>query len=247
METRGPRPVRHDDRVRTLSPARARVLEHLKSQSGEVTAEQLAGAFGQHANTVRGHLDGLARDGLVLRRRAVGVGPGRPAWRYRANPDAAEPDLRVREHGALAAALAAHLARTSPDPVAEARLAGQAWGAELAAGIRPAAGSARPDPAAHETARADVLGLVDRLGFAPVPHLGGTDGAGRADADGQAVVLTRCPLLDVARQHPGVVCQVHLGLVVGALERLGGDPRGVDLLPFSEPHGCRLVLPGGRS
>ena len=52
--------------------------------------------------------------------------------------------------------------------------------------------------------------------------------------------LRRCPLLDVARQYPEMICQVHKGLISGALTELGGDDVGVDLLPFAEPDACRL-------
>jgi predicted ArsR family transcriptional regulator len=57
------------------------------------------------------------------------------------------------------------------------------------------------------------------------------------------VRLLRCPLLDVARQYPEIICQVHMGLISGALTELGGDDTGVDLLPFAESDACRLVLP----
>ena len=59
--------------------------------------------------------------------------------------------------------------------------------------------------------------------------------------------LRRCPLLDVARQYPEIICQVHQGLIAGALTELGGDDTGVDLLPFAEPDACRLVLPHASS
>jgi hypothetical protein len=39
-----------------------------------------------------------------------------------------------------------------------------------------------------------------------------------------------------------VVCQVHLGIVRGALEVYRGDPEPTALLPFAEPGACRLHL-----
>ena len=229
MENRGPQPVRHDDALPGLSPARARVLEYLQSQAGPVGAEHVATTFGQHVNTVRGHLDALVGDGLALRHRQGTSGRGRPAWHYRANPLRPEPDARVREYGALAGALAAHLIRTSPAPADEAHVAGVEWGRQIARdrNTRP---TDTPNPAL--AARREVLGILEDLGFAPLESPG--------DA---TVLLRRCPLLDVARQYPEVVCQVHLGLIAGALTELGGDDAGVDLLPFTEPAACRLVLP----
>ena len=228
MENHGPRPVRHDDALPGLSPARARVLEFLQSQSGPVGAEPVARAFGQHVNTVRGHLDALVEDGLALRHRQGTSGRGRPAWHYRANPQNPEPDARVREYGALAGALAAHLIRTSPTPTEEARIAGVEWGRRIAQDRdRP------PAPEYVRThARHAVLAILEDLGFAP------------QDSPGcDTVRLRRCPLLDVARQYPEIICQVHQGLISGALTELGGDDAGVDLLPFAEADACRLVLP----
>ena len=229
MENHGPRPVRHDDALPGLSPARARVLEFLQAQAGPVGAEHVARAFGQHVNTVRGHLDALVADGLALRHRQGTSGRGRPAWHYRANPQNPEPDARVREYGALAGALAAHLIRTSPHPKDEARVAGVEWGRRIAQDR-----DGQPSPAAQATThpRHEVIAILDDLGFAP-----------QESPDCDTVRLRRCPLLDVARQYPEIICQVHQGLISGALTELGGDDAGVDLLPFAEPDACRLVLP----
>jgi predicted ArsR family transcriptional regulator len=190
--------------------------------------------FGQHVNTVRGHLDALVEDGLALRHRQDPSGRGRPAWRYRANPQQPEPDARVREYGALAGALAAHLIRTSPDPTDEARVAGVEWGRRIAQDRDRQPASAAEEAATR--ARHEVLAILDDLGFAP------QDSPGR-----DSVRLLRCPLLDVARQYPEVICQVHQGLISGALTELGGDDAGVDLLPFAESDACRLVLPHASS
>lgn len=73
--------------------------------------------------------------------------------------------------------------------------------------------------------------MLAELGFAPSP-----------DRRVSRVALRKCPLLDVALQHPLVVCQAHLGLVRGALDELGGDPGRTDLTPFAEPGACTLDL-----
>lgn len=178
-------------------------------------------ATGLHANTVRDHLDGLVRRGLVSRRTAEPAGRGRPAWLY-------EPAAEPADDGyaGLAAALASTIARTSANPREDATAAGEEWGRNLA-GSR--GGAARgPDEA-----RTLVVQLLDDLGFGPetVPD---------EPAD---VRLTRCPLLEAAHRHPEVVCGVHLGIVRGALSHHGADPTGTDLLPFAEPGACRLVVP----
>ena len=59
--------------------------------------------------------------------------------------------------------------------------------------------------------------------------------------------LRRCPLLDTARAYPEVVCSLHLGLVRGALERVGADPDVAALEPFAERGACRLDLRARRA
>jgi len=66
---------------RRVSPARAAVLDLLKGQTEPLSQAALVEASGLHANTVREHLDGLRRRGLVRRLRAESSGRGRPASR----------------------------------------------------------------------------------------------------------------------------------------------------------------------
>lgn len=221
----GPNSARHSDAATALTRPRARVLEHLQQLDLPVSAEDVALTFDQHVNTVRLHLEYLYKNKLALRERAPGTGRGRPSWHYRANPDRPEPDHRVREYGALAGALAAHIARTSTSPAQDAYTAGLEWGRQEAL--------KRDLPDATPTdARRCVVSVLDELGFAPV-----TD-----EKKNTLVHLTQCPLLDVARQYPEVVCQVHRGLIGGLLQSLGADSADADLQPFSDPGSCRLRL-----
>jgi predicted ArsR family transcriptional regulator len=197
------------------------VFALLQDADAGLTVEQVAARLGLHANTARKHLDGLVEIGVATSESAPTGGRGRPARKYVASGDA-DPDGRVRDYAALATALAGHLARTSSDTRQEALDAGDAWGRSMTSGQRP--GSA-------VRARKATINMLGDLGFAP--ERGGA--AGR-------VRLTRCPLLDAAREHPDVVCAVHLGLVRGALDHLGGDAEGADLLPFAEPGACVLQL-----
>ena len=75
-----------------------------------------------------------------------------------------EPDARVREYGALAGALAAHLIRTSPTPADEAMVAGIAWGRQIARDRAPG-----PHSPTNRTAHArhEVLGILDDLRVRP--------------------------------------------------------------------------------
>lgn len=222
----GPRPSPAlGDAATQLSKARAGVLDLLASQNHPVTVAELARLSGQHHNTVREHLEALAAAGLAQSRTRPARGRGRPALLYTAVPvERSRP--QVREYSRLASAMAAHIARTSPDANAEARELGRHWGAELAVeAATPAAGT-------PEEATGAIIDLLDALGYGPQR----TDGR---------VVLRQCPVLEVARRHPEVVCHVHLGVIDGMYAAISGSvPDGVDLKPFAEPGGCRLELPG---
>lgn len=221
VENLGPLPARHFDGP-PMSAPRARVLEVLQRTGSPLSVDEVAAELGLHPNTARKHLDALVGAGAAVSELAPTGGRGRPAHRYAADSHGV-PDPRVREYVALASALAGHIARTSPDPRQDALAAGEEWGRSMTLGRRP--GSAA-------RARRQTIGVLGELGFAP-------------EQDGRVtgrVRLTRCPLLDAAREHPDVVCAVHLGLVRGALDHLGGDPAGADLVPFAEPGACVLRL-----
>ena len=55
-------------------------------------------------------------------------------------------------------------------------------------------------------------------------------------------VLGRCPFVDVAGSDPDTVCQLHLGVVEGLAEGLGG--LDIEGLMAKDPHraGCRLTI-----
>ena len=206
-----------------LSAQRLRVLEYVRAHSPVRVAEAAAG-LDLHPNTVRKHLDAVAALGLVERCSGAALGRGRPATSYRAS--AADPGVSARDYAGLAIALAGHLARTSSRPERDARSAGIEWGRGLVDEYAPD----DTDP------RRYVLNVLTRLGFAPddveTPGCGG------------GIALRRCPLLEAARRHPAIVCQVHLGIVEGILKRLGArGGRGLDLVAFAEPGACRLFLP----
>jgi predicted ArsR family transcriptional regulator len=224
-----------DEALAALSPALRRVLDVLEARGGESTVNEVAAELGLHHNTARGSLDALVDAGLVVRSRQPARGRGRPAWAY-ASVAGAGVDERTRDYLALTTAFARHVARTSADPAAAARQIGREWGAATAATAEPptapgqhrAAGAVDPDRAA----RTQVVRMLTRGGFGPEPS-----------ADATRVALRRCPLLEAARSHPEVVCQVHQGMVEGMLTARGEDPTGVRLLPFAEPGACVLLLP----
>ena len=220
----GPRPTPVLEAPVALSGQRLRVLEYVRAHS-PVRVAEAAAALDLHANTVREHLDAVVELGLVERSLARTSGRGRPATLYRAS--AADPAVAIRDYAGLATALAGQLARTSAHPERDARAAGVEWGRELVDEYSQTGGDARQS----------VLEALARLGFAP-------DDDPDALGAHRGVALRRCPLLNAARRYPTIVCQVHLGIVEGMLERLGAaDTPGLGLIPFAEPGACRLFLP----
>ena len=215
----------------------------------------LAARVGGHPNTTRYHLRALAAAGLVVQRSVPAAGGrGRPATHYSASRSGraavaavAAGGAAAHEYAALAAAFAQRLAERDGDPGADARAIGRAWGSGLASRHGDDGDGVRLP------ARDRVLRLLDRLGFSPETETESDtesdtataregEGAGGPGSD-TTVLLRTCPLLDAARRHPEVVCQVHLGLVAGALESHDEPSEGLGLVPFARPGACVLTLP----
>jgi predicted ArsR family transcriptional regulator len=225
--TTSTRSVPQEQRVhRALSsPVRARLLEVLREEPDLDTAA-LAQRLGLHVNTVRTHLNLLDDAGLVVANAEDRDRPGRPKLLYRAAagdgplaPGPAEGGYRF-----LAQILASYLDATSNDSSAAAERAGHAWGSFI---VDKPAPFSEPDA---EGAIAHLVDLLDRFGFAPELD--------RSEPLDPAIVLRRCPFLEVAREHRDVVCAVHLGLMRGALEELGVDVRARDLIPWATDETC---------
>lgn len=75
---------------------------------------------------------------------------------------------------------------------------------------------------------ASLLAELAVAGFEPVET-----------ADDQ-ITLHHCPFADVAAKNPGVVCELHRGLIAGHLERLGtGSVAGLEI---RDPHAAGCVV-----
>ena len=196
-----------------LSAARARILSLLRGDDSDWTVSRLVAETGSHPNTIREHLDALVAAGLA---RVVDDAParrdrGRPPTRYRA----ASPWVAGLDSSLCVGALLAEVAER--DDAAEiAHRAGRRWADALQRAV----------PA--ELAGAELVELMDALGFDPVVTEGGS------------VVLRACPMLDAARRDPEVVCSMHLG-VAQVLAQSGGT---VELQPMGAPEGCVLRCSG---
>lgn len=132
-----------------MSNQRHDILDLVVAAPEPCAVDQLAARAGLHANTVRGHLDGLIEAGVVVRR-AIATGQrGRPSWRYSAVPERIEA---APEYVGLAVALAEQVAAHADDPQQMAQDAGRGWAATLPEGRRDTPG---------------LLAILEALGFAP--------------------------------------------------------------------------------
>lgn len=207
------------------------VLGALRSRPDAASVIELSRGLGLHANTIRLALRPLQRVGLVARQAAPAHGRGRPAYVYTATAEArlaAKGDPSLDEYRGLTAALVAHLSESADAP-GQARLIGRHWGRHVV--DDPSGGSVRPAEKAGQDRppRQAIVDMLQRLGFSPAIDDGG-------------IALRTCPLLDLAREHPDVVCAIHAGLIDGAQERLGHEGGGAELRPFAEVGACRLRL-----
>lgn len=194
--------------------SRRQLLEVLRSAGRPLDAEQLAAAVDLHVTTARHHLGTLERAGLVRRAVERAGRPGRPRLLYTPAPDSDAADgYRV-----LTDVLAAEFEQDPDDGRRRAELAGRRW---AAAHVEPAHAPSPGD------AFSTVEALFDRLGFAP-----------RRGGDEHELLLDACPFRDIARAHTDVVCTVHLGLLLGALDLLGTPPAQAGLRPLVQPELC---------
>ncbi len=68
-----------------------------------------------------------------------------------------------------------------------------------------------------------------KLGFGP-------------EATAEGILLHSCPFRDAAREHPEVVCEIHLGLARRLAALQPGEPIEVGLQPFVQPDLCLVAL-----
>jgi len=200
----------------------------LRKSTSPLSIVEIATRLDVHPNTVRFHLDALVEAGQVERVDAAPAGPGRPPFVFRARGgmDPAGP----RNYRLLAAMLASSLAAT-PDPTTRALELGRTWGGHVV-----------EQPAPSQTLTANqalnrLTTLLHDLGFSPERRSVG----GR-----RQIGLRHCPFLELVDTQAGVICPLHLGLMQGAMDKLGTSVTVERLDPFTEPDLClaHLSSPG---
>lgn len=201
-----------------------------------MTVARVAQSLDQHPNTVREHLEALAHAGLARRDQLAPVGRGRPASVYTYAPEAS---FSSPEYAVLAQVIVGYLGQVLPDgPVLRqhAREAGRHWGRAI---LERAGAERPPESRGLASAVGYLRRMLERTGFAPESLREGTD---------HTLRLPRCPVLELAKDRPEVVCSAHLGMAREILETTGGvEPGRVTLEAFTEPGACLLhVRAAGR-
>lgn len=218
----GPRPFTTPP---TISAPRRRVLQAVLDLEGaQVTITQVAQHLGGHPNSARQHLDALTTLNLLSIQDVQSDKPGRRPRGYTLTSPGRQilGAGRVDESRELADVFASYLVATGSGPE-QAQEIGRAWGTKRADDFAEVHSG---------DALEAVVKVLDILGFDPSTiHT----------AKGDAVILRTCPLLHMAHGAPEFVCNIHRGLIDGVLRRIGAR-EGVELLPFSEPDGCRMNL-----
>lgn len=209
-----------DESIRSAD-RRVDVLAVLRVEDAAMTVLDLASRLDVHPNTVRFHLDKLLAAGRVELAPSDRSRPGRPPQRFRVVPGM-DPD-GPRHYRLLAEILLQEVA-AGPGAASRAESAGRAWGSRL---------SAR-DAAETKTDSLDrLVMLLDELGFAPVAPSG---------SDPATIELTHCPFLELVEIGPGLVCQIHLGLMRGALDAWSATLTADRLVPFAAADRCLAHL-----
>jgi predicted ArsR family transcriptional regulator len=212
-----------------LGHSRAGVLDLLRAARTPVSVREIADRTGLHPNTARFHLDALVDAGLATRATQARAAPGRPSMAYQA-VEGGVPGRR--EYRLLAEMLASLIAVGLAEPGEAAAEAGREWGRYI---------TERPAPFQRTDACGAVEGLATtlrELGFAPEAV---------TDEAGYQLRLRQCPFREIAEVHPEIVCQLHLGLMQGALDQMRAPVTVAGLQPFAEASLCVAHLAGSQA
>ena len=184
------------------------IYKYVMGSPEPVSASETAEVFGLHRTVARSHLEKLSEAGLVVigtRRNPRG---GRPAKVYA--PSSARLDIQLppRRYQALSAMLARLAARLDGASIELAQEVGYEYGRELAA--------AQPGGTLSSNGAPDL----DRVS-AYLRDSGCSPQITVRDDGTTVVEVSNCLYLEVARDHPGVVCGLSSGLLCGLM---GVDP-----------------------
>ena len=192
---------------------RRRMLLDLVDDDVPRTVDEVAGRAGVHRTVAFTHLERLAALGYVTKTRRRGH-RGKPAALYQARAGVIELSLPARQFLLLGRVLGTALGSLGPRGRAAARAHGRVAGLGLGAPSAPTVG--------------DALRALNELGTTYT-------------VDGRVVATRHCVFREACDDARDIVCNLHAGLIEGALEaadiHASVSPRG----PVSDA-GCAFTL-----
>ncbi|MFN8193224.1 MAG: helix-turn-helix domain-containing protein [Nocardioidaceae bacterium] len=217
-----------------VSPVRRAIVDALSSQDaaglvasqGGLTAAQLAKRLGLHVTTVRFHLDQLVAAAILEAEFAHGLGVGRPRKVYRSAPGSFQD---ARGHDSLVV-LSRLLAESMEQGDVTPAQAGERWARSHVPAVEDQTPADTPGGFLVKVAK--MIDVLTEWGY--TPELNTSEGGRTATID-----LASCPFLELAQDHPAVVCGIHRGLIAGSMAQLGETDTEVSLEPFVGPRLCQ--------
>ena len=208
---------------------RTHIIRLLRDAREPLTADQVAKRVDLPTSVARGHLEALVDAGMAVRDVQSRTTPGRPKTAYRG---VLPNQTHERAHGfrLLAEILAASVASSNPDSAEWMYQVGAEWGRCLMS----RAPHIEPEDEAEVVEK--LVDKLDALWFAPELF---------DEEDPPTLCLFNCPFGDSTRRYPEVVCQLHAGMINGALEEMGSDYRMVHLEAHLPGHKCEGRLGPG--
>jgi predicted ArsR family transcriptional regulator len=189
---------------------RRRILLDFYVHQPEWTVDDAARAAGVHRTVAHGHLERLVALGYLVVGQRRGKS-GKPANLYRLAGQQIDFSYPVRRFARLAGLLAEGLQTRGQEGVEAAREAGRRYGASL---VKRPADSPK-----------SVLRQLASLG------------ADYVIADQDQVVARNCIFRQACEAAPGVVCELHAGLLEGAFQQAGLAVR-TEAFKNYEERGC---------
>lgn len=194
-------------------PTRRGILLSFYDDPAPRTVDEVAAQAGVHRTVAFQHLERLASLGYLATSQRRGV-PGKPANLYALAAGPLELHHPARQFAVLAGLLASGLEELGDAGIAAARAAGRRHAALLCT-----------DPAPTPEAALRPLALL----------------GGSYEVDGDRVLARNCVFREACASAPHVVCQLHAGMIEGALEG-AGQARGVEALGATETAPCAYHL-----
>ncbi|MEM7096563.1 MAG: helix-turn-helix domain-containing protein [Actinomycetota bacterium] len=186
------------EQARALAdPSRFRMFRFIAEAVEPVGVSELTELLGFNHNAIRQHLAVLTEAGLVAEFDEKRTTRGRPRKLYRSRADALHAFRSIAGSYERLADLLLELHVSGDDPFDVGRRAALIDGTAAAT---------------------PLTRLSDGEPFAELVHLLTLEGFEPEKKDSTTVSLANCPFADIASRAPGVVCELHRGLLAGAIE-----------------------------